>query len=415
MKEPVASGCSPEQEVILSALRVGRGWEDRLRESLRRELDWDILSRTAGVHGVLPFLYARLKEAAQDLGPQAEMVRWKGLYQANARRNLVMTARLLKVLKMFEAHGIRAVPYKGPALAETAYGDVALRTFCDLDILVREQDIPKVKERLRAGGFRQRYVFTKRQEKAHRKRTCEYTFEAGNGEFLLDVHWRLAARYMLGKEIGGVWDRLGAGRLGGGKVSRLSDEDTLLMLCLHGTFHLWTRLGLVCDVARFLEAREGMDGRELLRRAEESGLRRALLLGLGLARDLLDAQLPGGIGEEVDKDRAVGTLRAHVRSSLFRREAGSPGFLETGWFQWKAKDRFADKAGYVLIRALLPTVEDWIRLPLPDSLYFLYFLFRPLRLLGMGALFPEHPQDRRAVLCAAPPKPLNRDVPANSR
>ena len=322
MKAPVASGGTPEEEVILSALRTGRGWEERVREALRREPDWDILRRTAGVHGVLPFLYARLKEAAQDLVPQAEMDRWKGLYQANARRNLVLTARLLKVLRVFEAHGIRAVPYKGPALAEAAYGDVALRTFCDLDLLVRERDIPKVKELLGTGGFRERYAFTIRQEKAFRKRTCEYTFEAGNGEILLDVHWRLAGRYMLAKDIGGVWDRIGADRLGGGNVSRLSDEDTLLMLCLNGTKDLWTTIGLVCDVARFLEARAGIDLPGVLRTAEESGLRRAVLLGLGLARDLLGAELPGGIGEEIEKDRAVGTLRAHVRSTLFRRETG---------------------------------------------------------------------------------------------
>ena len=218
MFDPVASGCGPEQGVILSALRVDRGWEDRVRESLRREPDWDLLRRTAADHGVLPFLYARLKETAQDLAPQAEMERWKGLYQANARRNLVLTARLLKVLRVFEEHGIRAVPYKGPALAEAAYGDIALRTFCDLDLLVRERDLPKVKELLGTGGFRQRYAFTKRQEKAFRKRTCEYTFEAGNGEILLDVHWRLAGRYMLRKNIGGVWDRIGTGRLGGGNV-----------------------------------------------------------------------------------------------------------------------------------------------------------------------------------------------------
>jgi len=397
MNAPVASGGTPEEEVILSALRAGRGWEDRVREALRREPDWDLLRRTAADHGVLPFLYARLKETAQDLVPQAEMERWKGLYQANARRNLVLTARLLKVLRVFEEHGIRAVPYKGPALAEAAYGDVALRTFCDLDLLVRERDLPKVKELLGTGGFRQRYAFTERQEKAFRKRTCEYTFEAGNGEILLDVHWRLAGRYMLRKDIGGVWDRIGAGRLGGGNVLLLSDEDTLLMLCLNGTFHLWTRLGSVCDVARFLEARAGIDLPGVLRTAEESGLRRAVLLGLGLARDLLGAELPEGIGEEIEKDRAVGTLRAHVRSTLFRREA-EPGFRETAGFQLKAKDRFADKVGYVMIRALLPTVEDWERLPLPDSLYFLYFLYRPLRLLGLGGLFPQ-----------------NRDVPANSR
>ena len=411
MNAPVASGGSPEQEVILSALRTGRGWEDRVRESLRREPDWDILRRTAGDHGVLPFLYARLKEAAQDLVPQAEMDRWKGLYQANARRNLVLTARLLKVLRVFEEHGIRAVPFKGPVLAEAAYGDIALRTFCDLDLLVRERDIPKVKELLVAGGFRPWYAFTKRQEERLPEADQEYPFEAGNGEIQLDVHWRFAPRYMWGRDIGGALDRARPGRVGGGEVSLLSDEDTLLMLCLHGTFHLWTRLGLVCDVARFLEARAGMDLPGVLRTAEESGLRRVVLLGLALARDLLGAELPEGIGEEIEKDRAVGTLRAHVRSTLFRREAGSPGFRETAWFQLKQIDRFADKAGYVLIRALMPTVEDWKRFPLPDSLYFLYFLYRPLRLLGLR--LPARLPRRQTPTPAEPRRscelPLNRD------
>ena len=410
MNAPVASGCSPEQEVILSALRTGRGWEDRVREALRREPDWDILRRTAGDHGVLPFLYARLKEAAQDRVPQAEMDRWKGLYQANARRNLVLTARLLKVLRVFEAHGIRAVPYKGPALAEAAYGDIALRTFCDLDLLVRERDIPKVKELLGAGGFRERYALHETAgEGAYRKRTCEYTFEAGNGEILLDVHWRLAGRYMLGKDIGGVWDRTRSGPARGRRTSPSCPTRTRSSCSASmARFTSGPRLGLVCDVARFLEARAGIDLPGVLRTAEESGLRRVVLLGLGLARDLLGAELPEGIGEEIEKDRAVGTLRAHVRSTLFRREAGSPGFRETAWFQLKAKDRFADKAGYVLIRALMPTVEDWKRFPLPDSLYFLYFLYRPLRLLGLGALFPERPRDHRPVPSAPPPTPNTR-------
>ena len=101
----------------------------------------------------------------------------------------------------------------------------------------------------------------------------------------------------------------------------------------------------------------------------------------------------GGIGEEIEKDRAVGTLRAHVRSTLFRRGA-EPGFLETGWFKLKQIDRFADKAGYLLSRALMPSVVDWKRFPLPDSLYFLYFLYflyRPLRLLGLAS--PPPPPD----------------------
>ena len=286
--------------------------------------------------------------------------------------------------------GIRAVPFKGPALAEVAYGDIALRTFSDLDILVRERDILNVKELLIAGGFHPWHAFTKRQEAAFLKWVKEYPFESGNGEVQLDVHWRFALQYMGGRDICGALDRARPGRVGGGEVSLLSDEDTLLMLCLHGTHHLWNILGLVCDVARFLESRAGIDLPGALRTAGEFGLRRDVLLGLALARDLLGAQLPEGIGDAIEKDRAVGTLRAHVRSTLFRRGA-EPGFLETGWFKLKQIDRFADKAGYLLSRALSPSVADWKRFPLPDSLYFLYFLYRPLRLLGLAS--PPPPPD----------------------
>jgi hypothetical protein len=35
-----------------------------------------------------------------------------------------------------------AIFYKGPALAAMAYGNVALREFSDLDILMKKEDVP---------------------------------------------------------------------------------------------------------------------------------------------------------------------------------------------------------------------------------------------------------------------------------
>ena len=35
------------------------------------------------------------------------------------------------------------IVYKGPALATALYGNVALRTFGDLDLLIREKDIAR--------------------------------------------------------------------------------------------------------------------------------------------------------------------------------------------------------------------------------------------------------------------------------
>ncbi len=49
--------------------------------------------------------------------------------------------------------GIEAVPYKGPMLAVQAYGDIGLREFMDLDILVRHREIPKITEVMRENGY----------------------------------------------------------------------------------------------------------------------------------------------------------------------------------------------------------------------------------------------------------------------
>jgi len=145
----------------------------------------------------------------------------------------------------------------------------------------------------------------------------------------------------------------------------------------------------------------GIDLPGVLRTAEESGLRRALLLGLGLARDLLGAELPEGIGEEIEKDRAVGTLRAHVGPPCSggrpNRFPGDRMVPVEGERPIRGQGRIRPDPRPDAHRRGLGTVSP------PRFLYFLYFLYRPLRLLGLTSPLPAGPQH-----------PLNRDAPANS-
>src|SRR2546430_3203484 len=73
--------------------------------------------------------------------------------QLNARRNLLMLWELLEILDLFTEQGIRALPYKGPVLAAIEYGNLAARTFCDLDILVRKEDATRARDLLVARGY----------------------------------------------------------------------------------------------------------------------------------------------------------------------------------------------------------------------------------------------------------------------
>ncbi len=373
-----------EEEVILGALRGPAGNAGAIRELVRRDPDWDVLCESACGHGVLPLLYTRLSDFGGSSVPPGDMARMKDIYSANTRRNLFLGAELLKVLTSLDAQGIVAIPIKGPLLAEAIYGDIALRMFSDLDILVRRDDILRARELLFARGFRPTHAFTRRQEKAHLARTCEFTLETRDGSYQLDVHWRFAADYLAAPlDAEGAFRRRVEGRLLGRPVVSLADEDTLLFLCLHGTFHVWSKLGLICDVARFLEIRSRIDWPALMERAAAAGLRRALLVGLTLAQDFFDAPVPPEVSEAAARDRPVAALRPWVRARIFqwggRQDAR---MIDSAMFQMRSKERPADKVRYCLIRSFLPTIEDWKRFPLPDSLYFLYFLLRPVRLTG---------------------------------
>jgi len=50
---------------------------------------------------------------------------------------LRLTAELFRLLELFSANGISALLIKGPVLAAQAYGDPCVRSYGDLDLLVR--------------------------------------------------------------------------------------------------------------------------------------------------------------------------------------------------------------------------------------------------------------------------------------
>ncbi|MCK4389505.1 MAG: nucleotidyltransferase family protein [Desulfobacterales bacterium] len=69
-------------------------------------------------------------------------------FHVNAHWNVIFTEKLLNLPNLFEAHGIPALPFKGPVLAQTVYGDLSRRQFVDLDILVQRRNVLKAKDLL---------------------------------------------------------------------------------------------------------------------------------------------------------------------------------------------------------------------------------------------------------------------------
>jgi hypothetical protein len=298
-----------------------------------------------------------------------------------------MTGELFKILDLLAAHGIAAIPYKGPTLAALAYGNLAFREFVDLDLLLHEHDIPRARDLLVAQGFRLGYKLTRAQEAASLDVTKELQLLSGDG-LLVELHSGITYRdfgFPLDPER--LWERLEPVSLAGREVFTFSLEDLLLILCVHGAKHCWVSLGWICDISELISSKsEKIKWDDILKQARVLHSERLLLLGLALAGGLLRAPLPDGIASRIRAEPVIPKLVAQVRRWLFRETDGLPGGLERSLFLLHARERLRDGVRYCLSLALVPQISDWEILALPRSLSFLYVLVRPIRLANKYGL-----------------------------
>jgi hypothetical protein len=354
---------------------------EQIRALTRREIDWPYLIQTSLRHGLMPLLYRNLKSTCPEAIPEPILDQLQKYFLANVKRNLFLTGQLLKLLNLFEANGIPAIPVKGPALAASVYGDIGLRQFSDLDILIRKHDVQKATQMLLSQRYHSNFYLTKKQESVFLQSEYEYDFHNDDNRTLVEIQWGIVPRYLsFPFNTEGLWGRLKPAPLAGKEVLNFSPEDLLLILCVHSSKHRWERLLWVCDVANLIEVHQQMDWELILKTAEQFRIERTLLLGLFLVRDLIGIGLPEKVSRKVDTDPEVRKLAAKVYKRLFDDIGGSNEPLENHLFCINMRDRLWDKIRYCFFLGFTPSIGDWMYLSLPDVFFPLYYLIRPIRL-----------------------------------
>ena len=141
MNEPAPRTCQEVQLLLASARTFPAAEQTAHVPALcSGDLDWPYLLQLAEGHGIMPLLYKHLSSLSPNTVPHTELGQLQHQYRRNAVHNLFLVGELFHLLELFEAHAIHAVPYKGPTLAIRAYGNLSMRQFGDLDLLLREQE-----------------------------------------------------------------------------------------------------------------------------------------------------------------------------------------------------------------------------------------------------------------------------------
>jgi hypothetical protein len=354
-----------------------------MRALLRQELDWGFLVQTAQRHTILPTLYESVVRTYPEMLPEPELEGLRRHYQRNVRRDFALTGELLKTLNLLAAHGIAAVPFRGPVLAASVYGDYALRQFGDLDLLLHKGDVLRARELLVAQGYSVPLQLNPAQEAAYLRAQAEHKVFTDDGDLIIELHWQITESYFsfpLDPE--DLWQRLVPVRLDGQEVRTFSPEDLLLILCAHGTKHVWERLAWICDIGKLICACASMDWERVVGQARMLRSERMLFLGLSLANRLLGAPLPDQVLQQVRADPMVEPLAHQACEWLFRDDAERPQELEAIVYHLKARERMQDRVRYCLRLAVTTTPGDWGAVRLPSALFPMYYLLRPFRLLA---------------------------------
>ncbi|MDZ4132324.1 MAG: nucleotidyltransferase family protein, partial [Dethiobacteria bacterium] len=238
--------------------------------------DWEALLEVAKSHGSGPILYDALKNyAAQLTLSAAELESLRGSYYAAAARNMRLYRQLLDTVALFNRSGLEVILLKGAHLAEAVYGNIALRSMSDVDLLVRQGDLKKVHQLLVSDG----YSFAHDDVLSNTKHLAPYRNDKG---VYLEIHFHIAdPPYADRIKIDQMWNRARADRFQGVDVLTLSHEDLYLHLCLHSALQHGFEMGLVSclDIAAFIEhCSEDTDWELLWSRGCEWGIERSVYL-----------------------------------------------------------------------------------------------------------------------------------------
>ena len=377
-----AAGMSREFELLCACSGVELSLEriGRIANCTASEINWDELLRQAEHHGVAPLLARNLRAHGRGVPANIEQSLRSG-FEANIRRNLWFASELVRILQHFDEKAIRTVPYKGPVLAESVYGDLALRRFSDLDFLVAPLDFSRAKQALGELGYEPSVSLTPAAERVVLQTGYELSFDSAAGKYLVELQWGLLPHfYSVDLSANDLLRRSGRTVLGGKEVPSLSPEDLLLVLCLHAAKHLWMRLIWISDIAETLRS-QTLDYGVVFSRARELGIVRVLGVSFWLARNVLGSAIPQQAEDLVGADPQI-----EVLGKLFAGRLASSAtydFESTEYFRLvlALRERRRDRVRYLWRLVWTPGPGEVAAVQLPGPLSPLYRVVRIVRLL----------------------------------
>lgn len=201
----------------------------------------------ARAHHVVSFVAAHFDHLAIVGRARSEIEAMASRQRAGAA---LLAADLAIVLDALEAEGIRALAFKGVALATQAYDDFAIRGAGDLDLLVSPQDVSRAHRVLTDAGWSRVPGYPSPGPswawRHHVRTDNELTLSGTHSN--VDLHWHLVPMRGSFPDFDTLWERHVVMCVDGHPIPTLGLYDALAHSAAHAAKDQWRWLRSLLDV-----------------------------------------------------------------------------------------------------------------------------------------------------------------------
>ena len=372
-----------EWKLLLAASSpdLGDGGLNRIRILLERPADWDAVFRLADQHGTSSLLYQNLAPLGNAV-PSAVLMVLRQKYERNVHKSLFLARELVRILACLDAIGVVAIPYKGAALSEVYYGDMALRQSGDMDLFVRVENLPRIRNAVRDLGYTARVAIPQDAEAHYIASGYEYTFDSPAGNNLLELQWALQPRfYSVEFDMKGLFERAVEVTVAGRRAKTPSPEDLLIVLSVHAAKHGWGRLIWLCDIAQIMK-QKSLNWDWIRSQARELGIERILHVTLLLVNSLLGMTIPAEIKRATRADQVAVRFAEQIAVSIAAGVKYEEEKVSYFCLMLRLRERRMDRWRFFSRLAFTPGPGEWAAVRLPRALFPLYQVVRMGRLMA---------------------------------
>lgn len=304
---------SIEEQLLLCCARthVDEAITQQIRLLIQQKIDWDKLIEIAIHQQVIPLLYRNLQQIGGELIPDSIFLQLREINYTNIVISMSLSSKLLEILAWFTTENIQVIPYKGAVLASAVYGDICLRQFQDLDLLIDPQDVTKSEKLLMSKGYQ-----------LYDQYEWEQTFIHPDQGVNIDLHIGVAQSYYPFRlDFKGYIQRYQSVALLDGTVQSFSMEDLLLVLSIQIVKDSYAKkciLAKVSDIAELVSHYSAPQWETVIDRAATSGCQRLLLIALLITHNLLGTSLPTSMWQLIKNDWVVQQYGKLLSSNFFQ-------------------------------------------------------------------------------------------------